>query len=439
MGEARITLPDEAATAALGRALAPRLAPGRPLLLSGPLGAGKSHLARAAIRALTREDQEVPSPTFTLVQAYGAEDGIWHADLYRLGDPSELAEIGLDEAFGTARVLLEWPERLEERPAGALLVTLSDGDPREARLSWSDPAWDEPARAARAEAFARIAGLEGPVAPLPADWSSRRYARAGGAIVMDTSADEARRSADVFGRLSAAGLAAPAVLAGPDHGLLATGYHGDVSLAAHLEAHPADEVPLYEDCAEALLRLRDADASGLPRFGPAEMARAAAIADLPGAWRAPLEAALRAHDAPPVMILRDFHAENVILRDGEAGIARIGLIDTQDAMLGHPAYDLASLLWDARRDVSRAAAEAATARFVAGTGVDPGGLGAELAVLCAQRAIRILGRIDALAREGRVMPAEIAARVRGHLAEALRHPALEAVAREMRADAAVTS
>ena len=435
MGEARITLPGEAATAALGRALAPHLAPGRPLLLSGPLGAGKSHLARAAIRALTHPDQEVPSPSFTLVQTYGADEGIWHADLYRLGDASEIAELGLDEAFGTARVLLEWPERLEDRPDGALCVTLSDGAPRDAHLSWDDPAWDEPVRGARAEAFARIAGLDGPLRPLPADWSARRYARAGDAILMDTSPDEARRSADVFSRLSAAGLAAPRIVSGPDHGLLLTSYHGGTSLAAHLAAHPEEEVALYADGAELLLRLRGADASNLPRFGPAEMAEAAAIADLPGGWRAPLEEALAAHDAPPVMILRDFHAENVILREGHRGVDRLGLIDTQDAMLGHPAYDLASLLWDARRDVSEPARAAARARFVKGAGTDPAALEAQLAVLAAQRAIRILGRIAALRGEGREMGAEIETRVRGHLAEALGHPALSRVAAAMRVPA----
>ena len=130
---------DPAATDALGAALAEILQPGDTLLLDGPIGAGKSHLARALIMARFRaaglEPPDVPSPTYTLMQPYALPTGeILHADLYRLGDPSELAELGLTDCFGTALCLVEWPDRLgHDRPCNALSLSLGiDGQGRTA-------------------------------------------------------------------------------------------------------------------------------------------------------------------------------------------------------------------------------------------------------------------------------------------------------------------
>ena len=107
-----VSLVDEAATARLGAAVAACLQAGEAVCLSGPLGAGKSTLARALVRALTTPDEEVPSPTFTLVQFYeGPGLAVAHFDLYRLSDPDEAYEIGLDEALETGAAVIEWPER----------------------------------------------------------------------------------------------------------------------------------------------------------------------------------------------------------------------------------------------------------------------------------------------------------------------------------------
>lgn len=106
-------LPDEAATAALAQLLAPLLRQGDVLALQGDLGAGKTTFARALINALEGPVEEVPSPTFTLVQTYQrGELEIWHFDLYRLEDPEEAWELGIEEAFSEGVSLIEWPDRL---------------------------------------------------------------------------------------------------------------------------------------------------------------------------------------------------------------------------------------------------------------------------------------------------------------------------------------
>jgi tRNA threonylcarbamoyl adenosine modification protein YjeE len=122
----------EQETDALAARMAAHLATGSLVALTGDLGAGKSTLARAFIRARLEDGEaEVPSPTFTLVQTYDAPDGteIWHADLYRLSDPEEVYELGLDEAREDAICLVEWPDRMPESWwRDALEVTLAIGD-----------------------------------------------------------------------------------------------------------------------------------------------------------------------------------------------------------------------------------------------------------------------------------------------------------------------
>jgi tRNA threonylcarbamoyladenosine biosynthesis protein TsaE len=114
-----VELADERATLALGARLAGEAGRGDVFALHGGLGAGKTTLARGFIRALTTPDEEVPSPTFTLVQTYESGKGpLFHFDLYRLEDPEEAWELGIEDAFSGAISLIEWPERL-----GPLLPT----------------------------------------------------------------------------------------------------------------------------------------------------------------------------------------------------------------------------------------------------------------------------------------------------------------------------
>ena len=143
---ATLTLADLAATARLGRALAAELKPGDIVSLKGDLGAGKTTLARSILEAMGHSG-ETPSPTFTIVQTYDLAPGaVWHVDLYRLKSPQEALELGLEDAFESAIVLIEWPERLGDlMPDDRLEIALTiaaDGETRRAVLSghgfWRD-------------------------------------------------------------------------------------------------------------------------------------------------------------------------------------------------------------------------------------------------------------------------------------------------------------
>ncbi len=143
-----VFLADERATARLGAALAPLLGPSDTVLLSGPLGAGKSALARAIVATLLGDPAaEIPSPSYTLVNVYETPAGqVWHIDLYRLsGTAAEIEELGLADAIGAALALIEWPERLGSAlPARHLGVALSAlrGGGREARITLAGPGWE---------------------------------------------------------------------------------------------------------------------------------------------------------------------------------------------------------------------------------------------------------------------------------------------------------
>lgn len=139
------------ATAALAQAIAPVCRAGDVLALWGGIGAGKSHFARVLITARLAtlgRVEDIPSPTFTLVQSYDAGDlEIWHSDLYRLSHTDEVLELGLDDAFEHALCLIEWPDRLgKDLPAHALHLHLDPGtgpDDRIVRLHATGGGWPE--------------------------------------------------------------------------------------------------------------------------------------------------------------------------------------------------------------------------------------------------------------------------------------------------------
>lgn len=444
-----LTLADEGATDALARRLAAALGPGDSVLLSGAVGAGKSALARGIIRArLGDPGAEVPSPTFTLVQTY--DDGIceiWHADLYRLGAPEELIELGLDEAWATAICLIEWPDRLGEmRPDRALTIEMAalPHGPHEARIS------------GRAELLDHLdPPLPGPVAAflsgtpwaewqreaISGDASSRRYWRLHGpggetAILMDGAGD-ARAFAQFCAlarHLRGAGLAAPRLLhLRPEDQLLILEDLGETDFAGHLRQHPQDGPALTRAAMEVLAAIAPlAPPPGLTRMTPevgANMLEPLFTHYAPEAPRAALEAAvagaLSRLDPPQTLSLRDFHAENLIWRPERGGLDRVGLLDFQDAFLAPRDYDLASYTRDARRDVSRAEQALAEASFAELTGRKVGDVALSTATLAIQRNLRILGIFARLARQdGKHRYLDMMPRLWGYITADLAQPAL---------------
>ena len=139
-------LTTDAATAAFGARLAAVVRPGDLVLLDGDLGAGKTALARAVIRTLVGDPRlDVPSPSFALVQPYEElMPPVWHVDLYRIDDPEELEELGLDEARADSALLIEWPERMGSWLwPDALQLTIEPDGPDARRLTWTAPAaWE---------------------------------------------------------------------------------------------------------------------------------------------------------------------------------------------------------------------------------------------------------------------------------------------------------
>lgn len=241
--------------------------------------------------------------------------------------------------------------------------------------------------------------------------------------------------------LAARGLSAPRILA-EGEGLLLIEDLGDALFARRLTEAPGLEFQLYAAATDLLPRMQAAPPPpGLLRLDPARLGEmtgpafdwyAPGAAD-PGQVAATVaELADRLLAGPAVFAHRDYHAENLIWLPELVGDARVGLIDFQDAVLAHPAYDLVSLLRDARRDVAPDLARAMTRRAVAALGAEEAGFAAAAALTGAQRNLRILGIFARLARrDGKAGYLALLPRVWAHLQADLAHPALAPLARRL--------
>lgn len=285
---------------------------------------------------------------------------------------------------------------------------------------------------------------------LAGDASDRSYDRLilgdRSAVLMDAppGADDPAVFARIAAHLSALGLSAPQVLASDyAHGFLLLEDLGDDLFARLVERDPPCEAELYAAAVDVLITLQQAKPlPDLPDLSADDWAKAAEFAFTWYRFAATGNAGgdlnvlahlMRAHaDGPRVMILRDYHAENLLWLPQRSGVARVGLLDFQLGQLGQPGYDLVSLLQDARRDVSPETETAMVQRFVAATGAKD--FDVAYAVLGAQRALRILGVFARLClKSGKAGYVSLIPRVWGQLQRNLAHPALADLADQCRA------
>lgn len=401
---------DEAGLQRLAALVAMDLRAGDAVALNGDLGAGKTTFARAAIRAaLADEEAEVPSPTFILVQIYETPRGtITHCDLYRIDGEDGAAELGLEEALARGALLVEWPERApsffgDDRLDITLMET--DGGARRRVTLQGRGAWAK--RADRLAAIWTFIGQSGwgeaSIGAIPGDASARRYLRLQKngirALVMDAPrmpdgppirdgkpysriahlAEDVRPFVAIARHLRERGLSAPEILASDlDAGLLLTEDLGDCVFGMEVGGG-ADQLALWRMGVDALVELHRAPAVArlavgdgtfhdVPTFDLAAMQiEVELLVDwyLPAINGAPTDAPTRdgflvawqpVFDRlllqPPALLLRDYHSPNLLWLRDRSGAAMTGIIDFQDAMIGPAAYDLVSLLQDARLDVA---------------------------------------------------------------------------------------
>ncbi|MDZ7905486.1 MAG: phosphotransferase [Cypionkella sp.] len=301
--------------------------------------------------------------------------------------------------------------------------------------------------------FLAQAGWEGAgIAPLAGDASARRYFRitlgSHTAVLMDTPpdcADDPAQFVTIAAHLASLGLSPPQCLAKDlAHGFLLLEDLGDALFARVVARDPNAEMPLYARAVDVLQILQAHPAPpDLPNLTALDWADAAMLAITRYAAAITLSAPdqtalrdilasaiLRHADGPRVLILRDYHAENLLHLPMRAGAAQVGLLDFQLAQLGQPSYDLVSLLQDARRDVAPNVQAAMIQRAAANFGVDFDVFSTSYATFGAQRALRILGIFSQLCiTHGKAAYIDLIPRVWGQLQQNLAHPALRDLAR----------
>jgi N-acetylmuramate 1-kinase len=480
--------------ARLARCLALKVKAGDCIALHGDLGAGKTTFARAFIRAVLGDGEaEVPSPTFPIEQIYDAPRfQLAHYDLYRLSSADEVDAIGFGERTAQAVALIEWPDRagdlLPLSRIDLMLEATADPATRQVRVAAVGAVASRMVRAVTLYQFIdRVPDWrDAAITFLDGDASTRAYARlkhddGTTAILMDAPrqpdgppvrdgkpysriahlAEDVRPFVAVQAGLLAAGLAAPKLLAHDlDVGLLLCSDLGDLPFGRALTAGH-DQGQLWSAAVDTLVALRrrpfprtlplpDGTTHTLPRFDRAALeieidlmlewywphAKTAAASDnIRHSFRAlwsPLLDQMRAE--PAGIFLRDYHSPNLLWRPEQQGLARVGVIDFQDALAEPWAYDLVSLLQDARVDVTAPLEARERARYVSAIAAtepefDRQAFLATYARFGLQRNTRLIGLwVRLLKRDGKPGYMQHMARTWDYVARNLAHPALGDIA-----------
>jgi N-acetylmuramate 1-kinase len=483
-----VNLPNEQATARFAADVACALEPGDLVTLSGDLGAGKTAFARALIRFLAGDDTiEVPSPSFTLLQTYELPRfTIVHADLYRLSSAGELSEIGFDDLTDDTVVLMEWPDRAAGLlPSDRLDISLTLApaagvDARHARCTGYGTFAKRAERIGHLRAFLDKSDYgEAKRRRMQGDASTRIFERLtldertvvlmnaapqpDGPPVRDGKpysaiahlAENTIPYVALAAALQKRNLSTPAILrADTDYGLVLMEDLRDERVVEGDPPAPIKE--RYETAVDVLISLHrrrlpetlpveSNNDYRLPRYDiDAFLIEAELLLDwyLPSVkapvsekgraefvalWREALAPAIA---SPTTWVLRDYHSPNLLWLADRLDIGRIGVLDFQDAVVGPAAYDVASLLQDARVDVPEALEMSLLGRYVrARQGGDdrfePADFVLLYATLAAQRATKILGifaRLDR--RDGKPQYLRHIPRLWRYLQRSLAHPAL---------------
>jgi len=484
-----LTLTGERATAQLMADLALLVGRGDLITLSGDLGAGKTSAARAMIRHLAGDETlEVPSPTFTLAQSYELSSlPVLHADLYRVGSPSELDELGLVPFPDDTLVLLEWPDRAPDAlPADRIDIQLSlqsalGPNSRFCVVTGYGTAAAKVERLEKLREFLGKAGyLDAERRYMPGDASTRSYARLihdgiseilmnfpprvdrqliyGGRSYLEAVhlADEIKPFIAIGHALHARGFSSPAIHHSDiDDGFLIC---EDLGSEGVIEGDPPRPIiERYEAATDVLVALHQQDLPpalsvagstdyAIPPFDVDAMLievsllldwylpdRGVAVteamqAEFYALWHGILTPVLA---KPETWVIRDFHSPNLIWRAERRGMARVGIIDFQDAVLGPMAYDVASLAQDARLDIPEPVEIALLSRYVQGRrsrdpNFDAAGFAATYAIMSAQRNTRLLGVFSRLnRRDGKPHYLRHQPRIFTYLSRSLAHPAMQ--------------